>query len=448
MTRSRRTVDPTPVTARIEDIGERGRGVARVDGKVVFVDGGLPGERVRLSMRKRRRRFDEAVVLEVLEPSPDRVEPRCPHFGRCGGCSLQHLAPAAQLALKQRRLLEALTRIGGVEPETVGEPIAGAVWGYRRRARLGVKHVPGKGGVLVGFRERNSAFVAEIDACEVLDPGIGHRLTEMRDALDALDARDRIPQIEVSLGDEAGAMVVRHLDPLTAHDRERLGALGAALGLEVYLQPGGPDTVVRLGGSEVTAPLSYRLPDADVTLAFEPSDFVQVNGGVNRALVARAVEALALEGTERVLDLFCGIGNFTLAVARAASAVTGLEGSVPLVERARANAHANGCRNAAFEVADLTQSALAERWLGDGWDRLLLDPPRSGALEVVQAMRPPFPARVVYVSCHPASLARDAAVLVGEHGYRLARAGVVDMFPHTDHVEAMAVFVHPGAADG
>ncbi len=424
---------------RIEALDEQGRGIGRLDGNLVVVEDALPGERVSYLPRGSRPRRARARLAGVLEPSPDRVEPRCRHFGVCGGCRLQHLDVAAQLRLKESRLREDLERIGSVAPEAMLPPVSGEPWGYRRRARLAVKHVPAKGGVLVGFRERSVSLVAVLDRCEVLHPRVGGLLLELRALFTEMEAKARIPQLEVAVGEPAVALVVRHLDPLSDSDRERLVDFARAHRVQVYGQPGGPDSVVALWPTPAPA-LSYTLPEQGIELRFGPTDFVQVNAVLNRRLVATALELLALGGRERVLDLFCGVGNFTLPVATRAGTVTGVEHAPHLVERARANARRNALTNARFEAADLADPDSARAWCSRGWDRLLLDPPRSGALAVVQSLAPPLPHRIVYVSCHSKTFARDAGVLVHDKGYRLVRAGVVDMFPHTNQAEAVALF--------
>jgi len=428
------------VVVEIEDLDHHGRGVGRLAGKVVFVEGALPGERVLYRRRRRRRRFDEGEALEILSPSPERVAPRCPHFARCGGCALQHLAPAAQLEHKQAKLLDALRSVADLAPERVLEPISAAPWGYRRRARLGVKHVPAKGGALVGFRERHSpGKIAEIDGCEILEASIGRRIGALRALIGSLQARARIPQIEFAAGDSGACLVVRHLDALGAADRQALAAFAHEQRLALMLQPGGPQSLEPLVPPAAPA-LAYELPAHGLRLEFAPTDFVQVNAAANRALVDRALALLETGPGDRVLDLYCGIGNFTLAIARHAGAVTGCEGAAGLVARARANAAANGIDNATFETADLDDPEAVAGCLAAGWDLLLLDPPRAGAATLCATLAEPYPRRIVYVSCNPGTLARDAATLCAAHGYRLEAAGVVDMFPHTRHVESIAAF--------
>ncbi len=437
--RSRKTPLPaTPVKAHIESLSHEGRGVTHIDGKAVFIDGALPGEEVMFKYLSRQRRFDEGEVVEVLSSSPDRVEPRCPHFGICGGCSLQHMDPHAQIMAKQQVMLDHFKHIGGgLVPEEVVAPLTGDIWGYRRKARLGAKHVAKKGGVLVGFREKRSSFLAEIGRCDVLHPAVGERIMGLRQLIGSLTIRNRLPQIEVAMGDEVVALVFRHLEPLSESDQEKLIAFGQENDIHIYLQPKGPDSVHLLWPEAST--LSYRLPQYGLEMRFQPSDFTQVNAGINQKMISQALAWLAPQSDERVLDLFCGLGNFTLPLAREAAHVVGVEGEDALVARGRENAAHNGLENVEFHGADLRKEPHEQPWFGRGFDKILLDPPRSGAFDIVKYL-PQFSAgKIVYVSCNPATLARDAEVLVAQ-GYRLVKAGVMDMFPHTAHVESMALF--------
>ncbi len=431
-----------PEVADITGITHDGKGVADVPGKKVFVDGALPGERVRFVRMRRRRNFDEARLDTLLEASSDRVEPRCSVYGICGGCSLQHLAAERQIEAKQRVLLDNLQRIGGVVPERVLEPLRGPVWGYRRRARLGVRHVRGKGRVLAGFRERYKPYVTDTERCEVLVEPVGSLIGELAELISGLSIREQIPQIEVSAGDNVTALVLRVLAPPSADDETRLRDFAASHGIWFFLQSGGAETVVPLPDAEgrLPEPLQYALPEFDLALRFMPLDFIQVNGALNRALVSRALELLAPQADERVLDLFCGLGNFTLALARHAGEVLGIEGSEELVARARANAARNGLENVRFLRRDLATIDTTEAWAGRGWDRVLLDPARPGADALARHFAAAPPQRLVYVSCHPGTLARDAGILTAAGGLRLSAAGVLDMFPHTAHMEAIAVF--------
>lgn len=442
-------LDQSPKTVSIVDLSLDGRGVARWPeghanaGKAVFVSGALPGETVSVQQTARSRHFDEAKTLEVIEASPDRVEPRCPHFGTCGGCVLQHFAEDRQIEAKQRVLLENLQRIGHVAPQSVLPPLRGDSWGYRRKGRFSVRRVEKKDKTLVGFREQDPRFVADIRECHVVVPQLGFKVAALGVLVDGLDARRDIPQIEFIAGDTRIALVFRHLQPLSDADKAKLEAFSEAEGFSIFLQPGGIDSVHPLTGD---APqLSFRLPQWDIELLFRPLDFIQVNAKLNEAMIARALELLDVQPGERVLDLFCGLGNFTLPLARAAGdgEVVGVEGDAGLVQRARANAAHNGLGNVTFHAADLVQDLAAQPWLKAGFDKLLLDPARSGAIEVLKQLPLKGLKRIVYVSCHPGSLARDAGYLVNDAGWTLREAGVMDMFPHTAHVESIAVFDPP-----
>ena len=414
-----------------------GRGVARIDGKAVFVAGALPGERVEVEITRRRRHLDEARLVAVLDASPDRVEPRCAHFGVCGGCSLQHLADGAQLAAKQAQLLDDLERIGRVRPATVLAPLRGPPFGYRRRARLGIRYVRKKGRVLAGFRERDAPYLADLARCEVLVGAFATLPRDLAALVEGLSIRERVPQVELAVADAAAALVFRVMDPPSETDLGQLADFGRRVGAAVYLQPGGLDSVRPLGEAP---PLSYAVDGGAVRIEFAPVDFVQVNAALNEAMVAAALAALDPGPADRVLDLFCGLGNFTLPLARRVAEVTGVEGDPKLVERARHNARRNGIDNARFHVANLFEPATFGDWAVLRPDLVLLDPPRAGAREVALALADWRPRRVVYISCHPGSLARDASVLVDAGTYELAAAGVMDMFPQTTHLEAIAVF--------
>lgn len=448
-----------------------GEGIVR-GGKTAFVAGALPGERIRYRRAKRHRQHDEAVLLEVMEPAADRVQPRCAHFGICGGCALQHLDPAAQLAAKQTELRDNFERVGRVAPEQWLEPLRGPVWNYRRRARLGAKYVAKKGRVVVGFRERLSPYVAALERCEVLAAPADALITPLSQMLTTLSIRERMPQIEVAVADNATALVLRVLAPPSASDLAKLREFEAAHCVRFYLQPAGLASVHRLpreglgsmqaqptaeydalhgaptpagaSAAATEAPLKYALPQFDLELQFVPTDFIQINGPVNEALVGRALELLAPEPDSAVLDLYCGLGNFTLALARKAARVVGVEGDPQLVRRAGENARRNRIGNAEFHVADLTQvAATGVSWANEPFPYVLLDPPRAGAREMLPTVARLAPKRVLYISCHPGSLARDIGMLVHDHGFRLRAAGVLDMFPHTTHVESLAV-LEPG----
>ncbi len=451
MGRRRKPLTPA-APVRIESLDDGGRGRAEAEGWTLAVAGALPGETASVRVHRRRGRRLEATAVTVQGAAPERVRPACPWTARCGGCALQHLERQAQLAMKAGRLERQLERAGAPAPERWLAPLTGPAAGYRHKARLGVRHVPGKGGVLVGFRERGSARVADVDACRVLVPAIGERLGRLRALLDGLESRARIPQLEVAAGDRAAAIVVRHLEPLGARDLERLVHGCRELGLELWLQPAGPASVRRVWPAEGPERLGYALPAFGIELAFHPLDFTQVNFAVNRELVTRAIELLAPEPHERVVDLFCGLGNFTLPLATRCAEVTGVEGSEALVARAWENAARNDITNVRFEPADLYDGAFDPRRVA-GFDRVLLDPPRSGAEALARGLAEACgggvgPMRIVYVSCNPESLARDIAILCAG-GYRLRTVGLVDMFPHTAHVEAVAMLdAGGGTADG
>lgn len=436
--RKRLPLPPEPVAVDIDSLDSRGRGIARVEGRIVHIPGVLPHERVTFRYVRRYRRSDQGALLRVLKPHPERVAVGCMHFDVCGGCKCQQLDAGRQLAYSEADLL-ALLCASGVEPRQVNPPLEGPLWGYRRRARLGVRRVPKKGGVLVGFREKASNYITDMHVCQVLEPKVGGRIGALRRLLTALETAAEIPQIEVALGDERGALVIRHLSPLGPADRSRLRAFEVESALELSLQPGGLDTVCALHGGALE-PLSYALPDFSVELEFLPTDFIQVNRAVNRSLVARAVALLAPASGERIWDLFSGLGNFTLPIARSAGEVIGVDGEPSLITRARENARRNGIVNTRFVAGELHRCAPFDG-LGPPPDKVLLDPPRSGAATVVSALGALAvpPSRIVYVSCGPESFARDAAVLTSA-GYVLCEVGVVDMFPHTGHYETIARF--------
>jgi 23S rRNA (uracil1939-C5)-methyltransferase len=413
-----------------------GHGIARnAEGKVVFVEGALAGETVEARLTREKPKFDEARAVAILEPSSGRRAPPCPWYENCGGCVLQHADARTQVAAKQRWLEDCLERIGKVAPESLLAPIYGPEWGYRHRARLSVRYVEKKGGALVGFRERRSTYVVDMQSCEVLPPRVSALIPQLRALIGKLSFKDRMPQVEVAVGDEAVVLVFRHLLPLNDLDREVLRAFADTAAVQVWLQSRGPDSAAPFHPTGAPE-LHYALPEFGVRLAFRPTDFTQVNHAVNRVLVSRAVRLLDPQPRERIGDLFCGLGNFSLPIASRGAQVIGIEGSATLVERARANALANGL-TAQFEVANLFEPNLAP--LGP-FDKLLVDPPREGAIEVVKALPEAWPRRIVYVSCDAATLARDAGLLVNVKGFRLAAAGVINMFPHTAHVESIALF--------
>jgi 23S rRNA (uracil1939-C5)-methyltransferase len=427
--------------ALIESIDHEGVGVAHVDGKVTFIDGGVTGEVVAFSRRRSRGNFDLGTVTQVIRESAQRVTPRCTYFGACGGCAMQHIDPSAQVAAKQRVLEDNLARLGKVKPEQMLPPIVGPAWGYRNRARLSVHYVAKKGGVLVGFHERRSSFVADTLSCEILPAAVSAFIPELRRMFTAMTIRDRLPQIELAVGDAVTVLVLRHLEPIPEEDAQRLREFADRHGIQWWLQPKGPETAHPFYPAQAPA-LDYTLPEFGLRIGFGPTEFTQVNAGVNRVLVRRAVDLLDPKPGERVGDLFCGLGNFTLPIATRGADVIGMEGAASLVRRAEANARANGLEaRTTFIAHDLyTDAAGALARLGHV-DKLLIDPPRDGAMEICKALPDAGgPSRIVYVSCSPATLARDAGLLVNVKGYRLACAGVVNMFPHTGHVESIALF--------
>lgn len=435
----------------VESLDLEGQGVAHNDeGKVVFIEGALPGEQVQVSVHRRKNNWEQASIVARRRESSQRVTPRCRYFGICGGCKLQHFQSGAQIATKQRALEDGLWHLAKVKAEQVLRPIEGPAWGYRYRARLSVRYVAKKGKVLVGFHERKSSYVADMASCEVLPAHLSALLPPLAELIGDMDQRERMPQIEVAVGDDTTALVLRHLEPLTAADLQRLRDFAARHAVQWWLQPQGPATVHTL---DAWAPaLSYRLPEFGITMHFKPTDFTQVNHQINRVLVARAMQLLDPQPHERVIDWFCGLGNFTLPIATRARDVLGIEGSEPLVERSRENAVFNGLaaktQFTARNLFEIDAPALAGLGSADKW---LIDPPREGAFALVKvladvaenpAAAPDYtlPRRIVYVSCNPATLARDAGLLVHQAGYTLSAAGAVNMFPHTAHVESIAVF--------
>jgi 23S rRNA (uracil1939-C5)-methyltransferase len=421
-------------------LDQEGRGVARREGKTVFIEGALPGEVVTAITRRNKPTYEIAVLDTVVKPISMRTTPRCPYFRVCGGCAVQHLEPRAQVAAKQRVLESTLWHIARLKAGQILPAIHGPAWGYRHRARLSVRYVPKKGGALVGFHERASSYVADMRSCEVLPPSISRLIVPLRELVNALSIRSRLPQIEIAVGDAVEVLVFRVLEAPSDADAALLRDFADRHDVRLYLQPGGPETAYPFEPRE-GAELFYGLPEFDLKIAFAPTEFTQVNHAVNRMLVRRAISLLDPKPGERIADLFCGVGNFSLAIARSGASVTGIEGSRDLVRRARANAAANGLSAAArFVEMDLYDLKTAQRSEFGLFDRMLLDPPRDGAVELVKALPDPVPKRIVYVSCSPDTLARDAALLVNTRGYSLSAAGVINMFPHTSHIESIAVF--------
>ncbi|PCJ39934.1 MAG: 23S rRNA (uracil(1939)-C(5))-methyltransferase RlmD [SAR86 cluster bacterium] len=446
MRRRRRQKLPTdPIVLNIEKLSHEGRGIAHLEGKVVFVEEALPGEQVSALYTQKRETFDQAKTTEVIIASNDRVEPPCQYASICGGCSLQHFNSEAQLAFKASVLDELLEHsLSGIEYKKMS-PMTGPHFGYRRKARLGVRYVHKKEQVLVGFREKSSSFITNMDSCEVLDVRVSNLLPALSELIGSLEAYRQIPQIEVAVGDEQSgvnslALVFRHLLPLNTDDLEKMSAFAESHKLDCYLQSGGPDTVSRHYPKAGVERLFYNLPEFELNLAFHPMDFTQVNAEINRKMISKAIELLALTHEDKVLDLFCGLGNFSLSMARRAEFVLGIEGSAAMVERGKENAQRMAINNVDFASADLTENFATKHWADYGFTKVLIDPPRSGGFEILPAVAGLKPEKIVYVSCNPITLARDAACL-NELGYKLDTAGVMDMFPQTTHVESIALFI-------
>ena len=428
------------MSVTIESLDHEARGVAHADERALFIDGALPGEQVEYSVYRKKPTFAFAQMTHLVRESFTRVSPRCPHFGVCGGCSLQHMDASAQVAAKQRILENNLWHIGRVKPEQLLAPIHGPSWGYRHRARLSSRYVEKKGGVLVGFHERKSSFIADMHQCEVMPPRMSRLIDPLRELIGGLSRPDRIPQIEIALSDDVDVLVLRVMEPLSTKDEEALRAFADQYTIQWWLQSKGPDTVQPFYPLMSPA-LRYRLPEFAIDMPFSPTEFTQVNPAVNQVLVRRALSLLDPRPGERIADLFCGLGNFTLPIARRGADVVGMEGSAALVARATANSAHNGLsQRTQFQTANLFE-VTEESYLAWGrFDKLLIDPPRDGASELVKALSGELPQRIVYISCNPATLARDANVLVNTKGYRLSGAGIANMFPHTAHVESIALF--------
>jgi 23S rRNA (uracil1939-C5)-methyltransferase len=436
-----------PITATITTLSHEGRGLTHLNGKPTFVSGALAGETVNLVITRKSRRHQDARVVDVLTAAPERIIPVCPHADICGGCSLQHMDPAAQVRFKEDSVRQQLHRFGRVTPAVWLPPLTGATVGYRRKARLGVRYVIKKEKLLVGFREKASNYLADIQECHTLDARVGMHLTDINAVIQQLSCYKEIAQVEVAASDTEVALVFRHLVPLTETDRTVLCEFGARLNFQIWLQPNLPATIEKLFPADNNAFLHYSLPEWQLDLRFHPLDFTQVNHGINPRMIAAALHLLDIQTTDHVLDLFCGLGNFTLPMARVSQHVTGIEGSTEMVQRASDNAAYNNIANTEFTAANLAAPDENAPWLNRDYERLLLDPSRTGAAEILaclgklwQTQRVARPARIVYVSCNPATLARDAGALVHEHGYQLHTAGIIDMFPHTAHIESIALF--------
>ncbi|MFZ2448947.1 MAG: 23S rRNA (uracil(1939)-C(5))-methyltransferase RlmD [Methylovulum miyakonense] len=429
----------TPVTVSIESLTHDGRGVAHVDGKVIFIDEALPGETVEFIYTESRKDYAEGKVVKLLSRAEDRVDAGCAHYETCGGCSFQHVESSAQIRIKQGLLVEQFKRIGKVEIPELWEPLQGPHWGYRRKARMGVKYVAKKNRVLVGFREKRHPYLAEIDSCIVMHPWVGTRLMALGEMIGSLSIREKIPQIEVAIGDEQCVLAIRVLEPPTPDDIEKMRVFAHAHAVSLCLQSKGPDTITPLPGEPEAIP-TYRLPDQSIEFKFRPAMFTQVNYDINRQMVNRVLETLDLNANDNVLDLFCGLGNFTLPMATQAGSVVGIEGDQPLVNHAKENALHNNIHNVEFYAADLSKDISDQPWANRKYNKILLDPSRAGASEVLPYIKTWQPEQIVYVSCNPSTLARDAGILVNELGYKLVKAGVMDMFPQTAHVESIALF--------
>ena len=424
----------------IESLSHDGRGITTYKDKITFVSGALPAEKVVCRLTHKHRRYNEAQVIEVIEKSPERIEPPCTHHGICGGCSMQHVEMQAQIRWKQQTVLEQLKHFGKVTPKEVLPAITGASLGYRRKARLGVRYVIKKEKLLVGFREKFSNYLADIQQCEVLHPSVGKKLIELATVIRSLSRFDEIPQIEVAVSDHVTALIIRHMKPLTEHDLETLCHFGQENNFHIYLQPDSHDSVHKIWPQDKNEMLSYFLPDYELEMQFHPLDFTQVNGEVNRKMIAAALALLAPQSSDTILDLFCGLGNFTLPIARLAKHVIGVEGSTQMVDRASANAQHNKLTNVEFHAANLMQPPENAPWLQVDFNKVLLDPPRTGAKEIIPYIAKKSVKQIIYVSCNPSTLARDAGDLVYNHGYTLEKVVVVNMFPHTSHIETIASF--------
>jgi 23S rRNA (uracil1939-C5)-methyltransferase len=424
----------------IETLSHDGRGIARINDKATFITGALPGEKVKCKLTKRHSRYNEGIAIEVITASHDRTTPVCPHFGVCGGCSLQHMEINTQLQFKQKTFLEQLKHFGQVEPDIILPPITGNSSHYRRKARLGVRYVIKKERLLVGFREKFSHYLADVHECPILHESVGKRIEDLIQLIRELELFQQIAQIEVAVSDTETALVFRHLQPLPAADQQKLCEFGKAFQFHIYLQPNSPESVHKIWPEDNHNRLSYTIPEYQLEMQFHPLDFTQINGEINQKMIRQALQLLDPQPTDNVLDLFCGLGNFTLPIARFANDVTGIEGSTEMVTRARDNAQLNHIQNTEFYAANLMAPSPDQPWMQKKYHKILLDPPRSGAQEII-AFFPHFStSRIVYVSCNPATLARDAKELVHNQHYKLKTAGIINMFPHTSHIEAIALF--------
>ncbi|KTD68127.1 23S rRNA (uracil-5-)-methyltransferase RumA [Legionella steelei] len=441
MRRAKAKQNPTPQTAQVDNLSHDGKGIARIDGKATFIQGALPNELVEFQYTRVKKDFDEGFLLNVLEPSPIRVEPKCPHYSMCGGCSLQHMNEAEQIHFKQEQLLDLLSRYGHTQPQAVLLPLVAGHWNYRNKARLSVRYVEKKQTSMVGFRERNNPrYITEINQCPVLNKKIDADIIPLRQLIDSLQDRHCIAQIEVAAGDEEVALIFRNLTSLNQEDELKIQKFAEDYQYKIFLQPGGPDSVYCFYPPKSSEYLTYTLPDYQITFSFHPTDFTQVNSALNRSMVSQAIQLMDLKSTDIVLDLFCGLGNFSLPMAKLCAKVLGVEGSKTMVERAYMNAKLNHIQNVDFYAANLDDVNEVKKLVKQPCNKVLIDPPRSGALEIVKQIDALNPERIVYVSCNPVTLARDTDILVNQKGYTLIKAGVMDMFPHTAHVESIALF--------
>ncbi|WP_115709113.1 23S rRNA (uracil(1939)-C(5))-methyltransferase RlmD [Legionella sainthelensi] len=441
MRRAKSKTNPVVQTARIDNLSHDGKGIARIDGKATFIQGALPNELVEFQYTRIKKDFDEGFLLKILEPSSLRVTPRCPHYAMCGGCSLQHLKQEEQIHFKQDQLLDLLSRYGHTRPQTVLSPLVASYWNYRNKARLSVRYVEKKQATMIGFRERNNPrYITEITQCPVLNAKLDADILSLRHLLDSMDDKYCIAQIEVAAGDDEVALIFRNLTPLTAEDEFKIKKFAEEHHYKIYLQPSGPDSVYCFYPPNSNEYLSYHLPDLQISFSFHPTDFTQINSMLNRSMVALALELMELKSTDIVLDLFCGLGNFSLPMAKFCSQVLGVEGSKTMVERAFMNAKINNLSNVDFYAANLDDINEVKKLVQQSCNKVLIDPPRSGALEIVKQIDLLNPERIVYVSCNPITLARDTDILINQKGYVLIKAGVMDMFPHTAHVESIAMF--------
>lgn len=442
MKRRPKPLNKNPQPAHIEALSHDGRGIARLDGKTTFISGALPGEEVLFQLTQSKSHFSEGRLLEVRLASAERITPRCPHYSQCGGCSLQHLDAERQLKHKQTVFFELLQKIGRVEPQKCLDPLFSDSWHYRNKARLSVRYLEKAQQISLGFRRKDDPrHIASIDVCPVLHEGVERQLPALRSLLQSLDAPQSIAQVEVAVGENKTALIFRNLETLSERDCVLLREFGDLTGFDLYLQPGGHETVARFYPDSDTEALYYSFPPENIQFQFHPTDFTQVNASVNRLMIERVIQLLALTPEDRVLDLFCGLGNFSLPLARKCQHVIGIEGSTTMVARAEANAKLNGITNADFYCVNLESEHALDGFKKQSIHKIVIDPPRCGALNIVKKIDCINPTHIVYVSCNPATLARDTDILVHEKGYTLAAAGVIDMFPQTAHVESLALFI-------